>query len=118
MREWRSSTAAIRCRASGPAVRTCRGGSWWRATTAHVHRRRPTGTTASWPWPVRVSSWRGAALTVAIVVLSAITSLVVAAVFIVAIVALVLVVLWLIVLLGARPTRILSLWRRSWVCHL
>lgn len=117
MSKRRPSTAAIRWWPSGSAVRACRGGSWWRATTTHIHRWRPALTSASWHWPVRISSRRRAALTVAIVVLSSVP-LIVAAIIVIAIITLVLVVLLLVVLLGTRSARILSLRRRSWVCHL
>lgn len=125
MSEWRSSTTGIRWWSSRSSIRSGRSGSWWKTTATHVHWRRPWLTTASWPWSIGISARRRAALTVAVVVLSSIALIVAAAaaattttIFVIAIIALVLIVLlWLVVLLGARSTRILSLWRRSWVCH-
>lgn len=123
MSERRSSTTAVCWWPSRSAVRACRSGSWWKTTTAHIHGWRSGLTTASWPWPVGISARRRATLTVAVVVLSPIASIVAAGagaatIFIITIITLVLIVLlWLVVLLRARSTRILSLWRRSWVCH-
>lgn len=120
MRKWRSSTAAaVWWWPSGTAIRTCRSGPWWKATTSHIHGWRAS----SWTRTVGTSAWRRAALAVAVVILSPKALIITATIFVVTIIALVLVVLllwwWLIVLLlRTRPTRILPLWRRSWVCHL
>lgn len=122
MREWRTSTAGIWWWPSRAAIRTCRGGPGWKtATTSHVHGRgAPQLTTASWRWGVGISACRWATLTVAVVVLASIVLIIAAAstsIFVVAVVGLVLIVLlWLVVLLGTRSARVLSLWR-SLVCH-